>query len=92
MRRKRKVSYTVSDTGCHSSIYWIHGHGWAEMGSVPNRSGASSMQRYKTLKQAYRAAQKIVVRGGKPLITRWFGKHGVRCTRDMWIPGYVPWT
>ena len=38
------------------------------------------------------SANKIIVRGGKPLITRWFGKNGVRCTRDMWIPGYVPWT
>lgn len=92
MRKRRNVSYTVSDTGKGTSIWWIRGYGWGALDAVPHKKGASSMQRYKTLKQAYRAAQKIIVRGGKPLITRRFVKRGVRYTRDMWVPGYVPWT
>lgn len=95
MRSQRTVWYTVMDTGRGDGIWWVPGHGWTNIDAEPTpnyRGTMSNTRRYNTMKQAYRAASKIVAKGGKPSITQWFTKRGRRYAREYWVPGHLRWT
>lgn len=80
MRRRRKVRYDVTDWfGDAPHLWWQRGRWVAD---TKGKGGCTHAHAW-TLRQALRIARAAIAQGGKPLITRWFYKKGVRCCQDF---------